>query len=207
MNPFWHTATFWLATIVKRQHYNIGTSFYYELKILGSRTILLPGGSGLVPFSSGWFWVVLTNLEGLRGLRSVPYDPETFPMTTPISIGNGPFECLGGTKPHIRVSSKIEIENFPKPKNQDRKIWKPWTFFLYFQIYTCILFVRYLWKLWELGNVSKMFLPVTMFFRPLRGPLPVWRHPQAVRPATRVGGKSHPKFLKTFKKNETQFSK
>ena len=66
-----------------------------------------------------WFRVVLTNLEGPRSLRSVPYDPETFPRPPQChvqsGIGNGPFECLG-TEISDPSLPKIEREISPKPK-------------------------------------------------------------------------------------------
>ena len=106
---------------------------------------------------SGWFRMVLAVLEGPRDLRSVPYDPEMFPRSPHLrsSIRSGAFECLGD---HLNVSEDPES---PK-KNRDRKLPKIKKSSLeilkimknQFWIFSSMLFVRYPWILWGLGNVQ-----------------------------------------------------
>ena len=92
-------------------HY-IGTSFFYEPKNLWIDTHSNSAWFRVVLYGSEWFWPML---EGPRGLRSVPYDPETLPGSPQLQsgIGNGQFECLGGPKPQIEY-----------PKNRERKFSK-----------------------------------------------------------------------------------
>ena len=79
--------------------HHIGTSFYYEPKILGSREDV----ARILP---GWFRVVLVNLEVPGGPRIVPYEPwahncdvlvmRRLPQLE-LCFENGPLEAFGGS--------------------------------------------------------------------------------------------------------------
>ena len=153
-----------ILTINKEDHsiIYIGTSFFYEPKNLWISDKSDSGGSGLVPLGFGWFRVVLTNLEVHRSLRSVP-------MTQKRSLGPHNSNPESGAD-HLNVSEDRNLRSEP-PTNRERKspkieksrskVWKIMKI-LIFCIFSCMLFVRYPWMLWGLGNVSKRLL--TVFF-------------------------------------------
>ena len=95
--------------------HHIGTSFFDEMKILGSCGILLGAWFRVVLVGSGWFWLVLANLEGSRGLGNVSKKFPTITMFFGHSSALARLEACPGCFPCRKRRQNASLASWSKP--------------------------------------------------------------------------------------------